>query len=396
MQSSRRKISWSKLPLELLRSIAKFLDNNSNDFTNFRAVCKSWRHSTSISILLPFCDYSTPSYNLFSSFVILIRSVDSSSSSTPWMVSLVEITKGNIQLCHPFFRTNLPNLPSNLDVSQVHSSLLTVSYHIGVLDDHNCLSALSSVDKVLVFSTRPLPCINDCLLLVLHNGRLGGYPCFKVIDDEPHWVDVSYHGVDDFDDIVNFRGVIYAVDWEGKLYEMATDKVAVQKTLVSAPISSAGAYKGWRKRLVGSSSDQKLYLIVRDQKDMLKIYKLLKHGKIWIWANVQSFDDDDQVLFLSRVYGFFAAAREFPGRKLHNCIVFSDDAFPIYSFRGWVYHTDAKAEEDIQIFRLGTHDDCSNFRPILSNPNFPIMLWTPPAWMSEGCTSRFQSHSDRR
>ncbi|KNA03652.1 hypothetical protein SOVF_207070 [Spinacia oleracea] len=315
------------------------------------------------------------------------------------MVTVVEITKGNIQLCHPFFQTPLSNLSEYFNLSKFHSSVLTQSYHIASSNDQNIPSALSGIDKVLMSSTQSVPRINDCLLLVLHNGRLGGYPSFKAENDKPEWDHVSYRGVDDFDDVVSFKGVIYAVDWEGKLYQMATQKVSVQKTLVSGAVSNAGAYQGRRKRLVGSLSDQKLYLLVRDQKEMLKVYKLSKHGKIWIWVMVQSFEDKNQVLFLSSVYGFFVAGREFLDCQLSNCIVFSDNAFPIYSFRGWVSSGDVKEEEEILIFRLGVHGDHSTSRPISSYPNFPVKLWSPPSWVLQSnlsSSSPFQLHSDQR
>ncbi|XP_021734108.1 F-box protein At2g26160-like [Chenopodium quinoa] len=399
-----RSISWSELPLELLRSIAKSLKKNPNDLRNFRAVCKNWQRSTSISVLLPFCDYSTLSYNLFTSSVLLLRppsglsgSSSGSQFDTPWMVSVVEITKGNIQYCHPFSQTPHSNLLKNFDVTQFHPSVLSESYHIASSSDISLSSAIAGVDKVVVFSTRPIPRINDCLLLVLHNGRLGGYPSFEAEDDKPEWVDVSYRGVDDFDDIVTFKGVIYAVDWEGKLYQLFNHKVAVQKTLVSAAVSDAGAYKGWRKRLVGSMLDQKLYLFVRYQKDMLKVFKLSKHGKIWNWVIIQSFEDKNQVLFMSSVYGFFVPARYFSDCQLRNCIVFSDNAFPIYSFRGWVSGVDVKVEEEIMVFQLGTRDDQNTFRPISSYPSFPVKLWSPPSWVLQPqISSPLQLHSDQR
>lgn len=154
--------------------------------------------------------------------------------------------------------------------------------------------------------------------------------------------------------------------------------------------------KKWRKRLVASTSGEKLYLVLRENASVLKVYELSAESEMsWNWIEVQSFGDDHQVLFVSRLYCFFVSARDFPDCELGNCIIFSLDAFPYYcSNDGWKYPEPVESEKQIQIYGL-LGNDGDTFSPISSYPGFPVNLWSPPSWVLQAAIPPFESQFHR-
>ncbi|KMT10115.1 hypothetical protein BVRB_5g118780 [Beta vulgaris subsp. vulgaris] len=338
------------------------------------------------SAILPF-DFG--SETVFSSSVVL-NHPPVPGCSPPWIVSSVE-NRGKTQLFHPFFGETLPNVPENVFLHQFHPCYLGVHYHMTAkVNDNNCSMSLFSHDKVLLFDLsedQSFSCmVKKCSVLVLsRGGQLTGYKCGAKVP----YFHLSYGPVDKFDDIICFKGVIYALDSLGKLYQISTNNFPVLQMLVNTPVVKANsAINGWRKRLVASPWDEQLYLVIRDDlKDVLKVYKFSKCDETWNWVRVQSFVDNDQVLFLSRVYSFFAPANEFRDYcQLSNCIFFYD-AFPsCYNVTKQV-----SVQEEIQVFWLGR--DSHNIKPISSYPGFPAFdFFTPPKWIWQDHTSLDQSN----
>ncbi|KNA19290.1 hypothetical protein SOVF_062740 isoform A [Spinacia oleracea] len=386
MRNFRQKVIWSELPVEVLRSIAIHLKGNRKDVQNFRSVCKKWRRATAISALLPFV---MGSETLFSSSVYLIRPPV---SGTPWIVASVEITKGEFELCNPLSGEPLFDIPENFTLDRFQPRRLSVDYHMADEEEMNdCSRALSYHEKVLLFfKDRSIPSMVDdgSLLVLFRGGQLGGSPPVKPeyqYGTELPWFDISYGSLDKFDDILSFRGVIYALDRLGKLYRMFTDQFAVLKTLVEKPVIKPDCVnKGWGKRLVGSSKSGDLFMIMRIN-EMVKVFKLCKvhNKKSWSWVKVKSFGDDPMVLFVSKVYSFFVSAAEFPGFGFDNYIVFSNDAFHPYS-----KPNESKfSKENIQIFWLGGHIfmPIADFKPIadfLKSGLFSVPEWALQAQSS--------------
>lgn len=117
--------------------------------------------------------------------------------------------------------------------------------------------------------------INDGSLFVLsRGGQLGGSPPIKVeygFGTELPWFNISYGNVNKFDEIIYFNGVIYALDRFEKLYQVFTNKFVVLKLVIAKPVDrSISDNKGWWKRLEGSTSSGKLFLIMRSY-DILKV-----------------------------------------------------------------------------------------------------------------------------
>lgn len=191
MSQKRQRISWSNLPTEIVRSIAGFLQEDTDDLNRFRLVCKKWRHATAISTILPLTINSSPRRKLYYSTVSLLRPRTSDSdvparSYSPWMVSAVEATKGDIQFCHPFSKDPLLSwslVEGSFDFNQFQSTKLAVLYHLTRADDEG--SDNFEFEKVLLVSNHSLPSVDDCGLLALYDGgRLGGYVSFKNQDDD--------------------------------------------------------------------------------------------------------------------------------------------------------------------------------------------------------------------
>lgn len=260
----------------------------------------------------------------------------------------------------------------------------------------DCSRLLFWHDKVLFyFKNQCVPSmVDDCSLLALfRGGQLGGSPPVKPeyqYGTELPWFDISYGCLNKFDDILSLRGVIYALDRVGKLYRMFTKQFAVLKIIVDKPVFEANSGSmGWRKRLIGSSSTGELFLVSRSD-GLLRVYKLCKK-KLWSWIKVESFGDDDKVLFVSRVCGFFVSADEFPGCKVSNCIIFSNDAFVPYCKKA---AESEFIEDEIQIFQLGEDGD-GVYKGITSFRGSPFDVFTPPPWVLQGHTCSSSSHFGR-
>lgn len=407
-------VFWFDLPLKLLQSAAKFFKEDNNDDLHHckEEVCNNWWSTTTMSTLFPqLMKTSDPAHSLvFSSSVFGFRF--RASASTPWFVSVVEITKGNIQLLHPILGTPISNVPDdNIDLSQFEPCRLATAYHMSMADDINhddCFSSLHSYTKVLVFSKRSLPCFDNCLLLFLDNwGSLGRYPpihsWYKSNEEEDEgkenvpWFDISYNSIDRFDDLVTFKDSVRVLDTHGTLYQMSSIIFGGLRKMADNPVCEVTEQnKKWRKRLVASTSGEKLYLVLRENASVLKVYELSAESEMsWNWIEVQSFGDDHQVLFVSRLYCFFVSARDFPDCELGNCIIFSLDAFPYYcSNDGWKYPEPVESEKQIQIYGL-LGNDGDTFSPISSYPGFPVNLWSPPSWVLQAAIPPFESQFHR-
>uniref|UniRef100_A0A803MFR9 KIB1-4 beta-propeller domain-containing protein n=1 Tax=Chenopodium quinoa TaxID=63459 RepID=A0A803MFR9_CHEQI len=195
-------------------------------------------------------------------------------------------------------------------------------------------------------------------------------------------VDLSGELNERFDDIVNFNGIICALNSQGKLYQLGIDKFALLPLVDTPIVTNDLSFHRCRKRLVESSATGKLYLVCKSM-PCLRVFEL-SNGNCCSrqWVEVKSFGDDDLVLFESKNYCFFAAAAEFPGCQLRNCIIFSRYAFPPKFRDDWNSKV-LKVEEEPKIYQLGSTE---GFKPISSYPGFPLNLWSPPQWILHGHT----------
>ncbi|KAL2935719.1 hypothetical protein RDABS01_018837 [Bienertia sinuspersici] len=389
----RHQTNWSNLPTEVVRSIAGCLEEYADDLHNFRRTCKKWRQSTAISTILPLTINSTPRRKLYYSSVSLLRPRSHgdvpSSAYSPWMISAIETTNGNLQCCHPFNKT--PLLAEGSLCEEFQSINLDRAYHLTQVDDED--EEVIEFDKVLLLSNRRVPSGDECGLLALHSGgRLGGYLSLE-IDCELTWSEIKYRSITKFDDIIMYKGMILALTRQGKVYTIDENRLKVDSTLVDHPLSQVGRprYRGCRRRLVNSNSlPKKLYLVERVSQCSFRVYNLHQEKMGNKWVEVKSFGEN--VLFVTRDYCFFVSASQFSTCCLKNCIVFSNDGFPRYGSgrTNWERSDPTK----IFVFRVGGHSDY-NFKPISRFTGFPLFLWSCPPWAwDKGSSSSCQFQSN--
>ncbi|KAK9666253.1 hypothetical protein RND81_14G171600 [Saponaria officinalis] len=321
------------------------------------------------------------------------HSLSSESAVAPWIVV------GDF--LHPLtFKLHRYNRPINFSLSNFRKSTLAVFYR-----------SSSDFDKILII---PKPkSINErsndyvnALLVLYGGGKLTG----RLPGEESSWVDFS-GGVNagKFDDLKLFKGKIYALDRQGRVYKLnniaKSRKLNLGKTLVSEPISPGPNRFGWRKRFVVDGNE--VYLVVRLEEKFFRVYKLIRKEKSANWGEIRVFDGG-KVLFMARDCYFFTRAKvEFPGREYKNSIVFSEAAFPQYGNNCWEFTQSVrqlgfvrKCEDDIAVFRLSD----GVFAREGENSGFPKISWSPPSWVFQvssrsavECQSRsisYSSHSE--
>ncbi|XP_074285277.1 uncharacterized protein LOC141610880 [Silene latifolia] len=320
-----------------------------------------------------------PQY-LYTDTVYLLRPPRSLSSDRPWIINPTTTARG-VVLRHPLTSDPyLCNLPRYFDFSKLHPSAIAVSYQFPAADK------LVVVPDPLLNSRYNVD-VRQCTLLALcGGGELWGCPAVDVTASSP-WVRLSPS--DKLDDIAVFRGRIYAVNRRGivKLINnhKATRMINIGITVIFQPVTPTSGRFGSRKRLV--VDDNFLYLVVRMEEKVLRVFVLQKRERELYWKEVWGFKGE-KVLFMARDYYFFQrASRKFPGREYRNCIVFHEAAFPQYGNDCWDFSqfterrdqfgVSRRYDDDIAVFRL--NDKC--FAREGENSGFPKINWSPPAWI---------------
>ncbi|XP_074285262.1 uncharacterized protein LOC141610871 isoform X2 [Silene latifolia] len=253
----------------------------------------------------------------------------------PWIVAAIEDTL-KLQLRHPL---TLKPHPSTLPKTNFSYSTVAVSYHASYF-----------FDKLIV--------TEDHALFALYNGGvLRARPGNGT--ESTDWITLN-HGdggdtEDKFDDVVVFKGKVYALDRDGLLYLINNYVNSQQITMGKMVIKRAvGSEFKWRKRVV-IDGEKRMYMVVRTGEKGLVVYKQITRGKAVYWEKIQAFDGN-KVLFMSRDYCFFMRASVIDVKKYKNCIVFSQWAFPRYGYSGWEFSSFnwswEFAEKEIAVFRL--------------------------------------------
>ncbi|KAK9666274.1 hypothetical protein RND81_14G173200 [Saponaria officinalis] len=216
--------------------------------------------------------------------------------------------------------------------------------------------------------------MSDNTLLVLYGGgKLLGRPFLVEDEQSTPWVKLSD---DKFDDILITREVyrkIYALNSLGKLHVICNNLTSRVLRFDSAagalPIVPGLGRVGWRKRLAAFWGD--LYVVVRVEEEVFRVYKLSKQCKPYGWNEVKGFDGG-YVLFISRDCSFFM--HNFVRKEYENCIVFSEAGFPKYGDDGsWEY----KCEDEFRVFRLSDR----RYGKVGESDDFPEIDWSPPSWI---------------
>ncbi|CAO2826480.1 unnamed protein product [Amaranthus hypochondriacus] len=392
MESKKKKMkihnnvnNWSYLPTEILQNITKQLRFNPKDVRNFRAVCKQWRNSTLISTYSPRLTNSLVPKKVISSSIYLLHSDPSMDSAhkSPWMVLAVEHTKRIVSFYHPFTRTKLGDVPSNLNLTRFRPIKVSTAYHLVFDDPSNNPFSFRRCPfvKTLLSSNSSTSSIEDSVMLSLSDK-------FSLVKSFPFGNDrkeTTIRGA--IGDVIEYKGIIFTLSNNGFLHSLGKLN-SPNGTRLSYGFTKLIGNSSHRRRLVVSLSGEKLYLIVpimgSSDKGVSLIFKVYEKKQYattngWFWDEVRSFEGD-QVLFVSKDHCFFVEASEVYGCR-KNCIVFSEDGFPKWAKSGWEYEN-IRANK-IAVFSLEFNNGYSLLLKDFSSFLQRLCSLSPPNWFSQ-------------
>lgn len=402
---ARHKADWSELYPEILISIAGKLETR-DDFRHFRSVCKQWRSSIlqipeDLPILFPGFPhkFSHPPPNLSKygcnplkivvNSTFLLQKQNPNPNAKPWLINLEELNPGKLLIRKPLRRDSIImpadfNFPRVLDLSGYSVTEISRAY--------NFRGGYIPINSKVVLFFNPeceTTSVNDCYALALnHRGSLL-YVRFK---DEDDYGSLRYSRVSCFDDIVNYRGAVWAVDRKGRAYVIPYDTTHLSLVLFANDTVCTGYVGDTRKRLVESSEG--LYLIDRYHYDELikfKVYKLNEAERKW--SEIKSLDG--RILFVSSDCCFFASAKDFPGCR-GDCVLFPKGHFP--SYYDSIYPDDFYFKGADEILEIGVfHLDNGASALISTYPGMSKIFWPPPWWLfSDTCLSGWENGEDNK
>ncbi|KAK9747821.1 hypothetical protein RND81_02G016300 [Saponaria officinalis] len=432
--SQRRKVSWSNLPEELLSPIAHRLETRL-DILHFRAVCKEWRNSVSLSLLstknilstvLPhkltttnppllrrgayrimeeFQDnFIGNSLILSASSIFLIKPTFNNAELSPWLITVEEMNSGKFVVRKPLSRSAAGKMPENfpkmLDLSRFDVEEMGRVYSLRY--DVKLYPLFEEQHKVLLlgdFDRKIRVSIDDYTAVVLYDsGVLAAINLKNEVVKE-----ASFKGRK-FDDIVVFDGVIYSIDRYGRLYLM--DNSGDKLKMVTVLDKALHSVTERKCRLFESCGE--LYLVRKclvsrpsmKRKSMgLRVFKL--NWEKNTWDELDSIGDD-RILFVTPDCCFFTRVTDFPGWKGNRIVVDDRQSFPSYCHadsyeHNWEYYeftveyyefTDKKISLEVFYF-----EECV-FMPVGIYPEYSVVFWPPPKWISSNTRSLKRSKTE--
>ncbi|XP_074299796.1 F-box protein SKIP23-like [Silene latifolia] len=403
MDSRRRRVSWSDIPSELLSLIAERLGTRF-DTCNFRSVCKLWCAAASFSThlpenhlspILPFklsireCNFASPLEKFFDPLILvpnaifLIRSTVNSKVE-PWLCIVQESNPGKLRLRElgsQFDFKELPkNVPKNLNLSYFNvvelGRFYTVRRSVGRFDWHGVNFYGSKLVLIVDPNCRTFARIDDYMpILLTADGNL------RVISIKNRRIEkIPGLKTKIYDDVVNYRGRVFAIDRKGRGYTMSYNETRLCN-VVSHPVGEGSGSD--RKKCLVESSNGELYLVHRCPpyfNRVFRIYKLNEERNCW--DKVKGIGDD-RILIVTSDRCFFAMTKHFPGLR-GNCIVFRKRQFPVYNSSLFVTESDifvnmpySSNDEDI-VFPFDG-GDCTR---LISYHGYYNLFRLPPRWLS--------------
>ncbi|XP_056686280.1 uncharacterized protein [Spinacia oleracea] len=324
---ARRKADWSELYPELLSNIASRLQTRG-DFNHFRSVCKNWRSSSSI------------------------------------------LPHQNLPYLSPLFLHTLSPISINLCHASAQSSLRKYSYSVKIVAN----------STVLLQPKNPNPnCTPRKPWLITVEEFNPGDLVYVRLNDGNDNRDLRCHPVSKFDDIVNYKGMVWAIDRRGRPYVVHFSDVLKLVLFSNHTICNRKLYTDSRKRLVESSDG--LYMIDRyHEEDWIKfrVYKL--NEEECKWNEIDSLGG--RILFVLSDCCFFGNAEDFPGCG-RNCIYFPRGQFMPYNGNTYpdsYYFMGATKELEIGVFHL----DDGESELVSTSSGYSSLLWPPPKWLFPG------------
>ncbi|KAK9748573.1 hypothetical protein RND81_02G067700 [Saponaria officinalis] len=429
--SQRREVSWSNLPEELLYPIAHRLETRL-DILHFRAVCKEWRNSVSLTLLsnknilstvLPhklattnppllrggastrmeeFQEYVNDNPVILIASSIFLIKPKFNPKLPPWLITVEEMNSGKFVVRKPLSRSPVGKMPENfpkmLDLSdfeveemgRVYSLRYDVEpYHL--FEEHHKVLLLGDFDCKIRVS------IEDYTAVVLYDSGV-----LAAINLKNEVVKEAFFKGRKFDDIVVFEGIIYLIDRYGRLYLMdnSDDKLKIVTVVDEA------LHKGTERKSRIFESCGELYLVRKclvsrpslTRKRMgVRVYKLNREKNMW--DELDSIGDD-RILFVTPDCCFFARVTDFTGWEGNRIVLDDKLSFPSYCHtksleHSWEYYDlfverDADEKISLEVFHF---EDCV-FEPVKTNRDYSVVFWPPPKWISSNTRSLKRLKSD--
>ncbi|XP_021762797.1 F-box protein At2g17036-like [Chenopodium quinoa] len=408
-----KQISWSDLPPDLLLPIAKRLATQPDVFS-FRQVCKLWRASAPLSLLVsknilsplfphhftikPDMCYAPKHYIVCMNCVILLRS-NVNPELSPFIMIVDEYRSGKLYVrrpfcarpltCYPSFgNVNLtgdPDLPPSLDLSRFRVSELARFPTLSYLRDAN------RIMQIKLYKQKPYDYPKPRVVLFVDPNCEN---CATVSDYT--LVEVSQYGdliVTRFNgeshnkftytskkkgrrlvDLVNFKGKVYVIDNYHKVLSIDYHSLEPSKIVKSLKSERMGYNKFLfvscnELYVVSMWSTMLLPLEVKEESIDFTLFKLNEKEKKW--DKLEGIGDD-KILFLTFDGSFVASTNDFPGCK-GNCIIFFRS-----TSRNLYIKMDCRCYYEIYVF----HFDGGDSGPISSYPGYSdIVVWPPPSWL---------------
>ncbi|KAL9229419.1 hypothetical protein vseg_004885 [Gypsophila vaccaria] len=368
---------WEDLQEELLSNISAFLTLNPLDILAFREVCKSWRSSiptppTSLRKRTLWNQTHNPPECCILSVTVVYSlrppSQDPRSVSNTWMCFADQLETEKLSIrqhfhthsydcyCRPTY------FPRTLHLLDFNASELGRFFNLRT-KEHGM-----EVDKVVLSSNMSaavtLSSEGKIGLIRLGSGKLQSTNDWEIIHDGKGF---------QFDDIVDFKGVMLGVDRRGSVYEIKLDK----RVTINAIVPSFPAGGSRRKRLVESLGE--LFLVLKcdrlektDKKSVaFEVYQLLLDTNKNKWVRVTEISD--RMFFFDPAFSFSASHQQLLGRSTKGCIIFKVNGFQDYS----VVDDNYQGSRYIGVWHM---EDADKVDRIESCPVYPRLLCPPPTW----------------
>uniref|UniRef100_A0A803MFT6 KIB1-4 beta-propeller domain-containing protein n=1 Tax=Chenopodium quinoa TaxID=63459 RepID=A0A803MFT6_CHEQI len=308
---------------------------------------------------------------LVANSVFLIKS-EAHPNLPPWLFTGEELFPGSLSVRRPLSRDivesyELPDdFPYELDLSKFRVLELGMFYNYNYLDDNTVVSdfdvddvpvlvpytkmpkkpSFSDENKVVLFVNPNCETgcrsIDDCMVVEL--SKEVGLTVKSLRNGAKR--KVYFMGKRKFDDIVSFKGKIYAVDRKGRVCSMDYNSLKMSSVVEDPP--SGGSSNEKKKRLVVSSDDE-LYLV----------YRWSKKGKAAF--NVFKLNEEEEKWDMVDGIG---SDRMF---------------FPQYSGKMTLDSKILKSPYLDEIFIAVYHFEGGDCKPVYDYPGYADIFWPPPS-----------------
>ncbi|KMT10071.1 hypothetical protein BVRB_5g118340 [Beta vulgaris subsp. vulgaris] len=224
------------------------------------------------------------------------------------------------------------------------------------------------------------PKIRNCIAMVLYD--MGSLCAIRLRNEKEKYINPKGRKIED---ILNFKGKLYAVDRRGRAYRM-DDKSLLMREIVDKPLSDDA-----------SPTDDKKYHLAELWGELYLVHKCLKFGtkfhvyrlkeKEKEWEEVEEGIRDENILFVTYDGCFLARTKDFPGWRGNSIVYYNTNTFPLYNVE--ILDDFGKKDDrlDIGVFHHGCDNPGWDIAYHEVSQRYCDVFWPPPAWLSPGTNS---------